>query len=294
MQVSVFKNASNPTTWFDRPLNLVLAQIQRGTFVEQVLEVRHAKTEQEKDKAKQKLPAFTASGQFSYRSKRNLIAHSGFLCMDLDKVPNLAEVRKIIDNDPYTYASFLSCSGKGLAFLVKIDATMHLESFLCIEQYYKEKTIPIQSDRSCKDVCRLRFISHDPALYFFQESFIWEDFSFLTTKKEKPKPKNYTYKHQGDASTQMDYLVMAIESAGADITADYADWVTIALALNAEFGESGIDYFHRISYMNSEYSHEETEKKYRECNRPYKINSISPIFNIAKKNGIDLTTKNRI
>lgn len=185
--VSFFKGAKNPvplnSDWTVK--NAVLSMTYPDNFKDEVDRVRAAKTKEEKTEIKKTLHAITFSGHFSYRSSDKLIKHSGFICMDIDDVEDLDELRQIVNNDPYTYASFTSCSGKGLAFLVKIKPEKHLDSFLAIEKYYKEfKKIRITADTSCKDVARLRFVTYDPQTYLYEKSLLWDNFEIL---KEKPK-----------------------------------------------------------------------------------------------------------
>lgn len=198
--VSFFKGAKNPV-----PLNsdwtvksAVLSMTYPDNFKDEVDKVRAAKTKEEKTEQKKQLHAITFSGHFSYRSSDKLIKHSGFICMDIDDVEDLDELRQIVNNDPYTYASFTSCSGKGLAFLVKIDPQKHLDSFLAIEKYYKEfKKIRVTADPSCKDVARLRFVTYDPQTYLYEKSLLWDNFEILIEKPKKviaKKPiQNYAH-----------------------------------------------------------------------------------------------------
>jgi hypothetical protein len=291
MEVSVFKHLKSPEVWFNRHILACLEAISVGRFMELTNEVRNAKTKEEKTAAKAKLPAFTPSGVFSKRRADNLIKHSGFICIDIDNVHDMTETRKIIDSDPYTFASFESASGKGLAFLVKIDPEKHLESFLAIEKYYQSKKIVIEADQSCKDVSRLRFFSTDFDLYLFEQSFVWDLFP-----KPKPKaPPNRTkYAPSApkiypptDTTEQVEKLVRRIEEVGIDITSDYADWTKIAFALQAEFGEGGREFFHRISALYSDYDSDKADKKYDECRKVNKT-TIASLFFIAKHYGITL------
>ena len=193
--VSFFKGAKNPvplnSDWTVK--NAVLSMTYPDNFKDEVDKVRAAKTKEEKTEIKKTLHAITFSGHFSYRASDKLIKHSEFICMDIDDVEDLDELRQIVNNDPYTYASFTSCSGKGLAFLVKIDPQKHLDSFLAIEKYYKEfKRIKITADTQCKDVARLRFVTYDPQTYLYEKSLLWDNFEILIEKPKKviaKKPK---------------------------------------------------------------------------------------------------------
>lgn len=293
--VSLFKGAKNPiplnSDWTVK--NAVLAMTYPDNFKDEVDRVRAAKTKEEKTEIKKTLHAITFSGHFSYRSSNKLIKHSGYVCMDIDDVQDLDELRQIVNNDPYTYASFTSCSGKGLAFLVKIDPQKHLDSFLAIEKYYKEfKKIKITADTSCKDVARLRFVTYDPQTYLYEKSLLWDIFEILKEvekKKERYIP-NRQYSNSSDTASQVELLVSRIEDSATNITNNYDDWVQIALALNKEFGDAGEDWFHRISSQDSRYNTTICSQKYKESKNVH-TTGIAKLFSIAKNYGIT-TAKN--
>ena len=89
-------------------------------------------------------------------------------------------------------------------------------------------------------------------------------------------------------------LLNAIESSGIDLTNDYNDWYKIGIAIASEFGESGRDYFHRISKLYSSYNYKEVDKKYSQCiSDPNPSITISTIYYLAKNAGITLPQKSQ-
>ena len=88
-------------------------------------------------------------------------------------------------------------------------------------------------------------------------------------------------------------LTVLIERSGIDITADYADWCSIAFALAEAFGSSGEQFFHRISAFYPNYNPTEASKQFAACLR-HKVPSgkapvtIATLFHIAKAHGINL------
>jgi len=88
-------------------------------------------------KKKLELPGVTMSGIFTKRGKDDLLEHSGLICIDCDKLD--ISIRDRIEADPYSYACFLSCTGRGLAVIIKINPKKHLESFLSLEEYFLKK-----------------------------------------------------------------------------------------------------------------------------------------------------------
>ncbi len=111
------------------------------------------------------------SGSFQSRRSNDpdrLLQHSGLLCADLDELGDrITEVRKGLVNSPHLWALFTSSTGDGLkcVFRVAADAEKHSGSFLALEQHVRELS-GIRIDKSCSDVGRLCFLSHDPELYW--------------------------------------------------------------------------------------------------------------------------------
>jgi len=149
----------------------VMSYIKSGRWGEQIKYLRQlisvSASKIMVESAKNKLPSFTGSGLFSYRNADSLVKHSGYIVVDFDKLgEGIGGIRDVLIKDKYTEYLFTSCSGRGLAVMVRIndDPETHRKSFITLESYYKE-TYGYKMDRSCKDVSRLRFVSHDTDLY---------------------------------------------------------------------------------------------------------------------------------
>lgn len=144
--------------------------------------VRNNAPTKELDKAKSKLPYFTASGVFKHREDEGLIQHSGKLAIDFDKIPedDRTRVWDILVNDKYSEYVFRSCTGRGFCVITDIDADKHLESFQFLQKHYKKhysihatnekddkgKFLPHNYlDPACKDLSRPRYISYDENLF---------------------------------------------------------------------------------------------------------------------------------
>jgi hypothetical protein len=59
--------------------------------------------------------------------------------------------------------------------------------------------------------------------------------------------------------------ITLIEQSGTDITKNYADWRNIGFAIAEEYGESGRQYFHRISKFHSSYDSKDCDEQYSKC-----------------------------
>ena len=94
-------------------------------------------------------------------------------------------------------------------------------------------------------------------------------------------------------NNDVEIIISRIEAAQTDITASYADWRDIGFALADEFGESGRDYYHRVSRFYSGYSLTDCNKQFDSClkatpsSRGHGI-TIKTFFHLAKQAGIDV------
>lgn len=88
-------------------------------------------------------------------------------------------------------------------------------------------------------------------------------------------------------------VISRIESTQTDITASYPDWRDIGFAFADEFGESGRNYFHRISQFFPQYSQTECDKQFDACLKS-KGNGITlkTFFHLAKSAGINISPSN--
>jgi archaellum biogenesis ATPase FlaH len=156
----------------------VLECIKKGSWKKKIDPIRQAFDNNELEQAnslKMALPAFTPSGTFNERRKKeNIDSYSGLLHLDYDKVEDVESLKEIIVKIPFTYSAFISPSGKGLKVLVKTDAILerHTEFFNALRSHY-DRIVGLESDRSVKDVTRLCFVSYDPELYLNESSKIF-------------------------------------------------------------------------------------------------------------------------
>jgi len=158
------------------------------------------------DLAKKRLPGVMWSGSFSQRGAEHLIEHSGLLCADLDKLgARVPEIRERLVTSPHVWALFTSPTGDGLkaVFRVQADAEKHLRSFKGVEQHVSE-ICGEQIDKSCKDVSRLCFLSHDPDIYYNEYATV------IAAVVEPEKPKTETPPPTGSQLTKRQEIAVEI------------------------------------------------------------------------------------
>lgn len=271
--VSIYSNIRQVTGTNEIPVDILLDQIRDGKYQDDVLAVRNGRKE------KDTLVAVCLSGKFSERRITGLIQHSGYICIDIDDV-DPEEAKSLLCVDRHVYAAFVSAGGHGLAVLFKINPEKHAEAFEGLQEYlYKNYQFVV--DPSCRDVSRARFVSWDPHLYINAHA----DKFTLYPKKEPPALK----KVQEVIYVQSDFdaVVREIESNRIDLTDSYQAWLRIGFALVDKFGQSGRDYFHRVSQFNAGYKYELCDRQYNNCLKAKRSGvTIATFYYYAKQAGL--------
>jgi len=138
-------------------------------------EIREESDKDKKNKIKGKLSYVTFAGTFSRRKKDSLLKSSGFASFDLDGCEDLEKDRQKIIADKYVHLCFISPSGKGLKFIVKIPEVKSDEEYKkywnSIARYFN---FP-ENDESVKDISRACYNSYDKDYYFNPDSEVYED-----------------------------------------------------------------------------------------------------------------------
>jgi hypothetical protein len=110
-----------------------------------------------------------------------------------------------------------------------------------------------------------------------------------TTNKSNNVSASARIDNVDSVSTDTELIISRIESTNTDITSNYTDWRNIGFSLADEFGESGRDYFHRISRFYSGYSMTDCNKQYDHCLKAKGHGiTLKTFFHLAKQAGIEL------
>lgn len=260
--------------------------VRDGKWQDIVLKIRIAKTKEEKDNLKKQCPAVTISGVFDTRSVSGLRHHSGFIAMDIDDIENANQAKKLIEKDPFIYAAFVSVSGNGLCLIFKIEGSKHEDAFRSLDKYLYENYSFI-CDKKCVDVSRLRIVSYDPYTHINEDAHVF--------KKYLPKPKKAKQQQKVVfVNTDFDQIVKSIYDRGLNICEDYSDWLRVCYAIVGEYGDTntGREHFDTLSRHSSKYNPKDCAKQYAACLKNHKdsktkVSTISFIYDIAKRNGIE-------
>lgn len=271
----------------------------------QVEAVRSERDEARKKELKQSMPCATVSGIFNggHRAE-NLIRHSGLLCLDIDakpinkRNPLWGEVGTILRSMRQVLFAARSVGGEGWYAIIPIADTARHESYFHHMRALFKNLYGLSLDDSCKDVTRLRFFSYDPEAYYNPEAEPLEQCSGLArvhgAASVSTPGESRTWRPtmpQTQATTDMiERYVLEIEARGVDITDDYRDWVNIGFALG-EMGESGRDYFHRVSMFSGKYDPRQADKQFTNCLRDRNGSvGLSAFLNICHKHRVGIPT----
>lgn len=105
-----------------------------------------------------------------WRSAAAIVNHTGLLNIDIDGKDNphlktqsdFENLRDLLAAQPHVLAAWLSASGLGVTFLIRIDPSQHKEAFMSIKQEMLQAGVTI--DAGLHDVPRIRFASFDPEI----------------------------------------------------------------------------------------------------------------------------------
>lgn len=192
MKVSLFNNFHTPVE--DKDFLAVIEQVRSTEFQERINSIRHAHHQGKTslgDSIKKELPGFTVSGIFKGgRKLEHLEQYSQLAHVDIDKL-ELEEVeplREKINKCGYTFASFISPSGKGIKVFVRINSSKENHKVMInqLMQYYTELT-GVPCDQQCKDLARLCFLSHDEKAFVNENC---ETFKPFLTDEQKVTPNS--------------------------------------------------------------------------------------------------------
>ncbi|RIV23627.1 hypothetical protein DYU11_11640 [Fibrisoma montanum] len=241
--------------------------------------------------AKDKGEFVILSGRCKDRSEKGLVEPSGVMGIDFDKLnDDLERVREQLMADKYTMAAGKSVGGRGLFALVRVDAGRWGDSFDGLRDYYaKTYGLVAAFDKGCRNINRLRFVTHDPDLYVAaSEPPLFREYPTAKARREAAKPIG-TFIHTG---RDIDHLLEQVEGRALDITGSYEDWIKLGWSLIAQYGEEARDYFDRFSRFHPDYDERETERKFDYLMRvnPHTV-TISYLYARCKAMGLDVMTE---
>lgn len=286
MNVSYFPSATTTTPTKEISIDDFLHGVRVGTWETQVLEYRNETDSERRAALKKTLGAVSCSGTFSTRGEQGLIAHSGFICMDVDEKDNVGmDLKEIFSKDPYTYACFCSAGGKGVAVLVRIKTEYHKQSFEWLKRRY-EDMYRVHVDSAPQNVSSLRFVSFDEHMYINTKAKVAGVYEEKKPKKIPSLP--YVIDNEG-----IQDVMKQIKDTGTNIAPTYDDYLRLSFAISAGFGEQGREMFHTLCSMDAKYRREDADRKYDMALETPKRNiTVGTFYWMVREAGIQLPDTN--
>src|SRR5690606_1669956 len=146
-------------------VNDYVQQVKYGTAQDAVLQGRAAKQRGDIEtykKIKSQSICVTPTGFIESgksKEKKNLTPN-GLVCVDIDTELTEEQFHAIYC-DQYSFIVHKSFGGEGICVFVKIDPSKLDDAYNAISKYYYD-TYNIQTDKSCSNSNRLRYLSYDP------------------------------------------------------------------------------------------------------------------------------------
>lgn len=192
-KISLFNRITDINHPEEYEIDKVLDIIKTSSYyhvAEKVDAVRKAKTKEEKEKAKMKLPAVTWNGTFKTKNRNDLIHYSSFTALDFDHIQpeKMDEFGKWLQSFPCVYAYYVTPSGKGYKAIILHDNYEPLYHYDLYNQLLKLFDCP-ENDTSTVDLARGNFLSYDPNLWKNPNP---EPFHFVPSTPEPIIPETVT------------------------------------------------------------------------------------------------------
>lgn len=192
-KISLFNRITDINHPEEYEIDKVLDIIKTSSYyhvAEKVDAVRKAKTKEEKEKAKMKLPAVTWNGTFKTKNRNDLIHYSSFTALDFDHIQpeKMDEFGKWLQSFPCVYAYYITPSGKGYKAIILHDNYEPLYHYDLYNQLLKLFDCP-EIDKSTTDLARGNFLSYDPNLWKNPKP---QPFHFIPSTSEPIIPETVT------------------------------------------------------------------------------------------------------
>lgn len=192
-KISLFGRITDINHPEEYEIDKVLDIIKTNSYyhvAEKVDAVRKAKTKEEKEKAKMKLPAVTWNGTFKTKNRNDLIHYSSFTALDFDHIQpeKMDEFGKWLQGFSCVYAYYITPSGKGYKAIILHDNYEPLYHYDLYNQLLKLFDCP-EIDKSTTDLARGNFLSYDPNLWKNPKP---QPFHFIPSTSEPIIPETVT------------------------------------------------------------------------------------------------------
>ena len=166
-KISWFSNCFDTKKPVHKPLQEILKLIREPDKAtrEKIDAIRRNENKEQRNKLKNDLPVYTFAGTFRERRNEGIENYSGIVVIDFDGIEALEGLKARVCRDSYTFAAFVSPSGRGLKVLVQTNNTdpkLHRRYAEAVQEHYNQYA-PVDPQGS--GLCMGAYASHDPEMY---------------------------------------------------------------------------------------------------------------------------------
>ena len=179
MRISLYRNVYEVNPIKSTSIFKVFDSIKNGTYKNQISNLRAEFDEKKQAKIKEALINFTPTGTFVTRNNQSLKTSSGLACVDFDKLENpekALELKEKLNQDKYTFSSFISGRAKGVKVFVKIPLVDNQEDYsdyyVKIQEHFNQYH---PTDGAYKSIQMPCSVSFDEDLFINENSEVFFD-----------------------------------------------------------------------------------------------------------------------
>lgn len=252
--------------------------------------------------AKAQAPAAILQGVCPDHTNNGFESLARVLCIDIDGpkpgepdngnawVQDWNDIKTKLGALPWVAYCALSAGGRGVFVLVPIErAEAHIYG-----AYYEtwatllKRRFNLATDSACKNLARLRFMTHDPAPYMNRAALVWDKVLTIPQDwRQAPTlttPSDLTDDDKKTVRAIVDYCT----AHGVDITDNYDDWLRVAAFFAHSWDDAeGAALFHQLAAISPKYRERENAYKLRNLAKqhPRPVN-LGTVIYIAKGYGV--------
>lgn len=259
--------------------------------------------------AKAQAPAAVLQGVCPSWKNNEFESLARVLCLDIDGpkpgepdngnawVQDWNQVKNNLAALPWVAYCALSAGGRGVFVLIPIeraDAQTYAAYYETWETLLKRR-FNLATDSACKNLARLRFMTHDPAPIINRAALVWDKVLQIPQDwRQGPRlatPCDLTAEQQKTVRDAVQYCT----ANGVSIADDYDDWLHLAAFFAHSWNDAeGRELFHRLAALSPKYRERENDYKLQDLAKqhpnPVKFGTF---VKLCKDNGVPVPGASR-
>lgn len=200
-----FENIRNTIDPHFVSVRSALERIKQGKSKDLIKNIRSIEDKKERAKLKGSLPSVLFSADevsaierkkkdgsvyVTKRADESVSSHSGYSIFDVDGLDSPEEFRDKLKENKFIYSAWVSPSGDGVNFLVKMTRSIkhHSELYTSFIEKFKDLNL----DTTSRNISRVKYESYDPDLWVNENALEWDE---LPVEIEIPIPNTINSSH---------------------------------------------------------------------------------------------------